>query len=125
MPTRLRPLLFALAIVLALFATLRLATGAPPDWPVLPERFESTGGGGWWIEGYRPARIGGWCITAFSAVSPEGARFENGALFDATPVAGGVMCSNGRWRAADGSGEGTTPLRFFLGEDGVARRAPE
>lgn len=124
MPGSFRPLLLALAAITALFATVRLAAGAPPDWPVLPERFESTGGGGWMIEGYRPLRIGGWCVTPFTAVSPEGERFDNAALFDATPAQGGVMCGNGRWRAADGSGEGTTPLRFFLGADGIARRAP-
>jgi hypothetical protein len=91
---------------------------------VLPERFESTGDGGWLIQGYRPVRLGGWCVTPFSAVSPKGERFENAALFDATPAQDGVMCGNGRWRAADGSGEGSTPLRFFLRSDGVAFRAP-
>lgn len=31
-------------------------------------------------------------------------------VFDAKPVQGGILCTNGRWRAKDGSTAGTTPF---------------
>jgi hypothetical protein len=103
------------------------AVGGPADlgaWPPLVPRFESTGGGGWMIEGYAPVLDGSLCRTDFTAVSPEGQRFANEVAFDAVPVAGGVLCENGRWRAKDGSGEGTTPLRVFIRADGAPFRSP-
>jgi hypothetical protein len=36
---------------------------------------------------------------------------------------GGTLCTNGKWRAADGSASGTTPFRVFI-KDGVKRRSP-
>jgi hypothetical protein len=38
-------------------------------------------------------------------------------------VQGGILCTNGKWRAVDGSASGTTPFRMFI-KDGVVRRAP-
>lgn len=103
------------------------ALAQPADlgtWPPLLPRFESTGGGGWMIEGYDPVQRGATCTTDFAAVSPDGQRFENAAEFDAVPVEGGVLCENGRWRAKDGSGQGTTPLRVFIRADGARFRSP-
>lgn len=94
-------------------------------WPPLQRRFESTGGGGWMIDRYHPVRIADRCITPFSAISPGGEEFRNIVMFDAAPVAGGTLCTNGRWRAEDGGGdEGTTPLRVFIRADGVMFRSP-
>ncbi len=96
----------------------------PDSWERLPERFESTGGGGWMIEEYRPVVSGQSCVTDFVAVAPDGKqRFANTVSFSATPHLGGTMCTNGEWRARDGSGSGTTPIRLFI-KDGVVRRAP-
>lgn len=120
-----------LAPALAVLAALSLwpvspagAQASPESWELLPERFESTGGGGWMIEGYRPVVSGLTCVTDFAAVSPDGKeRFQNMVVFEARPTSGGVMCTQGRWRAKDGSAEGTTPLEVFI-KDGVVRRAP-
>ncbi len=114
-------------IALLLAALAVPAAAGPPgfaDWPPLATRFESTGGGGWIIDGYDPVRRGALCTTDFAAISPDGQRFENAAEFDAVPVAGGVLCENGRWRAKDGSGQGTTPLRVFIRADGARFRSP-
>jgi hypothetical protein len=102
------------------------AAQPPPDraaWPVLPETFASTGGGGWMIGGYRLVVVGDRCVTAFTATSPEGEVFRNIAVFRAARVDGGVLCDEGAWSAADGSAAGTTPLVAFL-RDGVQREAP-
>lgn len=112
----------ALAL-LALLATPALAQ--PAGWVELPSRFESTGGGGWIIDEYRPVLLGDRCATAFSVTSPAGETFRNIAVFEARPAEGGVLCTRGLWRAADGSGEpGTTPLEVFLRADGARFRAP-
>lgn len=92
-------------------------------WPLLEPRFESTGGGGYVIEGYFPVVMGGHCVTAFVTRAPDGSATRNLALFDAVGEGGGVLCTNGRWAAADGSGGGTTPLEVFI-RDGVRRRSP-
>jgi hypothetical protein len=98
--------------------------GAPESWPLLPETFESTGGGGWMITDYRPVVIGAMCRTEFVAVSPDGKdRFPNIVEWTAMARDGGVFCAEGRWRAKDGSASGTTPLQVFI-KDGVVRRAP-
>jgi hypothetical protein len=115
-----------LALAVLLLA-LPAAAQQPPehaDWPPLTSRFESTGGGGWMIDGYDPVLAGGRCVTDFAAVSPEGQVFRNEVEFDAVPVPGGVICGNGRWRAKDGSGSGTTALRVFIREDGRRFRSP-
>lgn len=116
---------FAAACALLLWPLSPAAAQASPEsWELLPERFESTGGGGWMIEGYRPVVLGSTCVTDFVAVSPDGKeRFQNMVVFEARPASGGVMCTQGRWRAKDGSAEGTTPLEVFI-KDGVVRRAP-
>lgn len=116
---------FAAACALSLWGLSPAAAQASPEsWELLPDRFESTGGGGWMIEGYRPVVSGAACVTDFAAVSPDGKeRFQNRVVFEARPTAGGVMCTKGRWRAKDGSAEGTTPLEVFI-KDGVVRRAP-
>jgi hypothetical protein len=113
---------------LALLASLAALPAAAEDvaaWPPLQRRFESTGGGGWTIDRYHPVVIGDRCVTPFSAISPAGEEHRNLALFEAVPVAGGVLCTAGRWRAEDGTGgEGTTPLRVFIRADGARFRSP-
>jgi hypothetical protein len=115
-----RPLFLALALA----APLPLAAQDFAGWPPLVPRFESTGGGGIMIENYDPVRFGGFCITNFAAVLPNGQRFENTVVFDAEPRADGVFCTNGRFRAVDGSGSGTTPLQVFIRADGARFRSP-
>lgn len=113
------------ALAIAIIAPPAVTHASPESWEILPERFESTGGGGWIIDEYRPVVAGQNCVTDFVAISPDGKeRFLNTVTFTATAFAGGVLCTDGRWRARDGSAEGTTPLRVFI-KDGVARRAPE
>ncbi len=92
-------------------------------WPVLVNPFESTGGGGVMIDKYAPVVEGAQCKTDFSVVipGPSGGTYLNEVVFDAKPVQGGILCENGRWRAKDGSAQGTTPFRVFL-KDGVVRR---
>ena len=92
-------------------------------WPLLQNPFESTGGGGIMIDGYKPVIEGNVCRTDFSAKTPDGAIYLNAVEFDAISVQGGTLCTNGRWRAKDGSANGTTPFRVFI-RDGVTRRAP-
>jgi hypothetical protein len=93
------------------------------SWPVLQNPFESTGGGGIMIGGYKPVVAGAQCATDFTATEPNGTVYHNSVEFDAVPAQGGILCSNGRWRARDGSAAGTTPLRVFI-KDGVTRRSP-
>jgi hypothetical protein len=92
-------------------------------WPVLPRVFESTGGGGIMIGEYEPVVIRDHCLTRFTATTPDGAVYRNIVLFDAVPVQGGILCTNGTWRALEGDAEGTTPFRVFI-RDGVRRRSP-
>lgn len=92
-------------------------------WPVLQERFPSTGGGGVMIEGYRPVLAGDRCVTTFRAVGPDGAMQRNEVVFDAVPAQGGVLCTNGRWRSLESDASGTTPFRVFI-RDGIVRGQP-
>jgi hypothetical protein len=94
-------------------------------WPILKSTFPSTGGGGITIKGYDPVIAGGKCVTTFMAVEAgdNPAVYPNVAEFDAVPTEGGILCTNGKWRAFDGGGSGTTPFRFFF-KDGVFRSAP-
>lgn len=114
--------------VLPAILALGLAAPAVADehaaWPPHLPRFESTGGGGVIIDEYHPVVIGDRCVTRFTATLPDGRVFANYAVFEARPVAGGVLCTAGRWGAVDGSATGTTPYRVFLGPDGP-RRAPD
>lgn len=113
------------SLVVILLAS--LAGGAAAEdyaaWPVLEPRFPSTGGGGWMIGEYLPEHRGDRCVTAFTATSPAGEVFRNVVEFDAVPTQGGVLCTNGRWRALEGDATGTTPLRVFL-RDGIRRGTP-
>ena len=97
---------------------------SPSTWPVLPETFESTGGGGWMITEYRPVIAGAVCKTDFVTVSPDGKdKYPATVEWTAIPRDGGTYCTSGKWRTKDGSGSGTTPLEVFI-KDGVVRRAP-
>lgn len=116
-----RRLLIILALACPLVATARAAEDYAA-WPVLDGDFGSTGGGGVVIAGYRPVVQGSLCVTEFTATEPGGRVHRNAAEFDARPVAGGILCENGRWRSLDGEARGTTPLRVFI-RDGVARRS--
>jgi hypothetical protein len=95
------------------------------SWPVLKSTFPSTGGGGITIKGYDPVIAGGKCVTTFMAVESgdNPSIYSNVAEFDAVPTEGGTLCTNGKWRAFDGGGSGTTPFRFFF-KDGIFRAAP-
>ena len=93
------------------------------SWPRLQSTFESTGGGGIIIREYNPVVTGDTCVTNFTATEPNDTVYYNSVTFDAVPVAGGILCRDGKWRARDGSASGTTPLRVFI-KDGVARRSP-
>jgi hypothetical protein len=94
------------------------------SWPVLVNPFPSTGGGGVMIGGYEPVVTGRTCVTNFTATTPDGTVYRNIVEFRATPVAGGVLCDDGTWRAVDGGVSGTTPFRVFI-KNGVVRRAPD
>jgi hypothetical protein len=91
-------------------------------WPVLKSTFPSTGGGGMMIKGYDPVITGAKCITTFMAVAPgdNPAVYSNVIEFDAVPEQGGILCTNGKWRAFEGGAAGTTPFRVFF-KDGVFR----
>lgn len=94
------------------------------EWEVLKSEFPSTGGGGFVIKGYDPVISGNKCGTNFTAHGPDGTVYANAVEFEAVPVAGGTLCTDGKWRALDGSASGTTPLRVFI-KDGVRRRSPD
>ena len=53
----------------------------------------------------------------------RGKVYYNEIEFEAVPVQGGILCTNGHWQAHDGSATGTTPFRVFI-KDGVVRRSP-
>jgi hypothetical protein len=114
------------ALTLTLTLTLALPAVAQEDyasWPLLKNPFESTGGGGIMIGGYDPVVVDRTCVTDFTATTPSGEVYHNTIEFAAVPVQGGVLCTDGRWRARDGSASGTTPFRVFI-KDGVKRRSP-
>ena len=113
--------------LLAALACLGLAGDAAAQedytsWPPLKSTFPSTGGGGITIKGYDPVVVGPKCMTTFMAVTADAtpAVYANYAEFDAVPAQGGILCTNGKWRAFDGGASGTTPFRFFL-KDGSFR----
>ncbi|TMJ01526.1 MAG: hypothetical protein E6G97_15635 [Alphaproteobacteria bacterium] len=85
--------------------------------------FPSTGGNGVIIGEYRPVIAGDKCTTDFTATLPDGKVYYNSVEFDAVPAQGGTLCTNGRWRAKDGSAHGTTPYRVFF-KDGAVRGSP-
>ena len=63
------------------------------------------------------------CTTDYSVRVPNRPVLYSEIVFDAKPVQGGILCTNGRWRAKDGSTAGTTPFEVFI-KDGVRRRSP-
>lgn len=119
---RLRP--YVLAAVLAVTNAAHAADG-PAAWPPLASTFPSTGGGGIMIKGYDPVILGEKCVTTFMAVTPgdKPMVYANYAEFDAVARDGGVLCTNGRWKAFQGEQTGTTPFEMFF-KDGVFRARP-
>ena len=114
----------ALASALASAAVTRLfAQENYESWEVLKNPFESTGGGGVMIGEYNPVIVGSKCVTNFTATLPDGKVYHNIVEFETVQVQGGTLCTNGAWRARDGSASGTTPFRVFI-KDGVTRRSP-
>jgi hypothetical protein len=118
------------ACLVALFALTAAAAvpGAHAEedlsaWSLLQPSFPSTGGGGVVIGEYDPVVEGDRCATAFTATTPDGQVFRNVVEFRAVPAQGGILCTDGRWRAIDGSASGTTPFRVFV-KDGVRRGSP-
>jgi hypothetical protein len=93
------------------------------SWRLHTETFPSTGGGGVTIGAYRPVVAGNKCTTDFTATLADGKVYHNSVEFDAVAEQGGILCTNGKLRAKDGSAEGTTPYRVFI-KDGVTRGSP-
>jgi hypothetical protein len=95
------------------------------SWPPLTSTFESTGGNGIMIKGYDPVIRSNTCVTTFMAVTPapEVNVYFNVVEYEAVPMQGGTLCTNGKWRSMDGSATGTTPFRMFF-KDGMFRRSP-
>jgi hypothetical protein len=62
-------------------------------------------------------------VTKFTATEPGGKVYYNIVEFETVAVQGGILCTNGKWRAEDASMAGTTPFRVFF-KDGVRRRSP-
>jgi hypothetical protein len=94
------------------------------SWPIHRSTFPSTGGGGIIIGEYNPVIAGSKCTTDFTATEPGGKVYYNSIEFEAVPAQGGILCTNGKWRAKDGSATGTTPYRVFV-KDGVMRGFPQ
>ena len=115
--------LAAASALMALTVTGTAAQENYESWALLQSTFESTGGGGIMIKEYNPVIVGNECVTNFTATEPSGKIYYNMVEFDAVPMQGGILCTDGKWRAVDGSASGTTPLRVFI-KDGVARRSP-
>jgi hypothetical protein len=115
----------AAAALVALAVSSARAQDNYDSWPPLKSTFESTGGNGIMIKGYDPVILRDKCVTTFMAVTPapDVSVYFNVIEFEATQVAGGTLCANGKWRAMDGSATGTTPFRMFF-KDGAFRRAP-
>ena len=114
----------ALASALASAGVTRLlAQENYESWEVLKNPFESTGGGGVMIGEYNPVIVGNKCVTNFTATLPHGKVYHNIVEFETVQVQGGTLCTNGAWRAQDGSASGTTPFRVFI-KGGVTRRSP-
>src|SRR4249920_2707664 len=121
--TRSRAVLAAVAALMLAAIAAASAQESYESWAILKSPFESTGGGGIMIGEYNPVIVGDKCKTDFTATEPGGNVYYNKVEFDAVPTQGGTLCTNGKWRAADGSASGTTPFRVFI-KDGVKRRSP-
>jgi hypothetical protein len=120
---RTRSIYLHAAIVTALATTGAFAQENYESWPIHKSTFPSTGGGGIMIGEYNPVIVGGKCATDFTATEPSGKVYNNTVEFEAVQVQGGTLCTNGKWRARDGSASGTTPYRVFF-KDGVVRGSP-
>jgi hypothetical protein len=118
---------FGCRLAVAAFASLAACGAGAQEsydsWAPLRTPFESTGGGGIMIGGYDPIAVSDKCRTDFTATDPAGKVYYNKIEFDIEQVQGGVLCTNGKWQAKDGSMAGTTPFRVFI-KDGVVRRSP-
>jgi len=110
-------------VIAALFASAAIAEEDYAQWRLHTPTFPSTGGNGVIIGEYYPVISGDKCATDFTATLPDGKVYYNTVEFDAVPAQGGILCTNGRWRARDGSATGTTPYRVFF-KDGVLRGSP-
>ena len=123
---RWKPGLAALALATAV-TLIKIPEGLAEEnyesWAVLKNPFESTGGGGVMIGEYNPVIVGSKCVTNFTATLPDGKVYYNAVEFEIVQVQGGTLCTEGKWRARDGSASGTTPFRVFI-KDGVTRRSP-
>jgi hypothetical protein len=93
------------------------------SWRLHTPTFGSTGGNGVIIGEYNPIVVGDKCRTDFTATLADGKVYYNTVEFDAVPAQGGILCTNGKWRARDGSSSGTTPYQVFF-KDGIVRGAP-
>ena len=123
-PWKLGLAVLALATAVALLKIPEgLAEESFESWAILKNPFESTGGGGVMIGEYNPVIVGTKCVTNFTATLPDGKVYYNVVEFETVQVQGGTLCTNGAWRARDGSASGTTPFRVFI-KDGVTRRSP-
>lgn len=118
-----RNLIAACAAIVALAISVASAQENYESWPLLKNPFESTGGGGIMIDGYKPVIVDKTCVTDFTPTTPAGQAYDNTIVFETETVQGGTLCINGKWRAKDGSATGTTPFRVFI-KDGVVRRSP-
>ena len=118
---------FAALVLAAALALLKIPEGLAEEnyeaWALLQNPFESTGGGGVMIGEYNPVIVGNKCTTDFTATMPDGKVYRNVVEFETVQVQGGTLCTNGAWRASDGSATGTTSFRVFI-KDGVTRRSP-
>ena len=121
--TIIRAYLAAASVVMSLAMSGASAQENYESWEILQSTFPSTGGGGIIIKEYNPVIVGNKCVTNFTATEPGGKVYYNIVEFEAVEAQGGTLCTNGAWRAVDGSGSGTTPLRVFI-KNGVARRSP-
>ena len=119
--------MFAALVLAAALALLKIPEGLAEEnyeaWAILQNPFESTGGGGVMIGEYNPVIVGNKCMTDFTATMPDGKVYRNVVEFETVQVQGGTLCTNGAWRASDGSATGTTSFRVFI-KDGVTRRSP-
>ena len=121
--TIIRAYLAAASVVMSLAMSGASAQENYESWEIFQSTFPSTGGGEIIIKEYNPVIVGNKCVTNFTATEPGGKVYYNIVEFEAVEAQGGTLCTNGAWRAVDGSGSGTTPLRVFI-KNGVARRSP-
>jgi hypothetical protein len=112
--------LVSVAVLAAVAICTARAEEGYDSWPLLRRTFPSTGGGGIMIGEYDPVVTGNTCATNFTAIEPNGTIHYNMVEFDAVETQGGTLCTNGRWRARDGSSSGTTPFQVFF-KNGVVR----